>query len=334
VIELIDIEKELNHLWDGIESKSKVRAALFNLICFVPDGEHLAYVERITRFVLGKLPCRVLFLLFDPDSEQEYLRTTASMERIGESDPPILCDQIRIAFSKEYAERVPFLVTPHLLPDLPISLLWEGDPTDQPKIFPQLEKIAGRILFDPSSLPQLPDFARFTLNLMQNTNSVVRDQKWGCCEGWRKVIRQISSASENLDHLRRASSVKIHYSVRKSAFEQDPQIQAVYLQSWLTSQLGWTSTQVELIEEQREEEPFGTVVKIEIESDLGGHFLLEHDRKGNFVRVKSDSPEKCDLPYTLFLHHLKREESFARELLRSGESQHYTETLKFLSAQK
>lgn len=346
-IELIDIEGELNRLWDGIESKRKIRAALFNLIVYIQDRAHLDYVERITRFVLKKLPCRVIFLIFDPAATEHYLRTRVSVEMVGTGDQPISCDQIRIEFSPAHRDRVPFLVFPHLLPDLPISLLWEGDPEQAAVVFPPLEKLAGRLLFDPDSLRQLSRFAKFTLDLMENFDGDIADQKWGCCEGWRTVIRQAFASQENLTHLERVKEITFHYTERESDFPRDSRIQPFYLQAWLASRLGWTfssfteneisykrggeSLLVRMVAERRDTEPYGTVVAIELNSYLGGHFSFTHAPKGNFVQIKSDSPEKCDLPYTLYLQHLKREESFARELLRTGMSRHYCDTLRYIA---
>lgn len=349
-VELINIEQELERLWEEVEGKNKVKAALLNLIVYLKDPQHANYVDRVTQFVMQRFPCRVIFIMADPEAKEEYLRTTVSVKTISEGEQPISCDQIHIAFSPAHKERVPFLIFPHLLPDLPICLLWEGDPTDEPTIFPALEKCATRLIFDPDSLEELPQFARFVLDLTERFAGDIADQKWGCTEGWRNVVRQAFRTAENIDQIRTTRTLRIDYTTRKTDFPRDPRIQAIYLQGWLAAQLEWEfvgigskgektelsyrggggEVVVELIPHANDQEPFGTIMAIDLLSHNGGHFNFTHDPSGSYVKVKSDSPEKCEIPYTLYLPHLRREESFAHEVLRTGMSRHYYNMLRKL----
>jgi Glucose-6-phosphate dehydrogenase subunit N-terminal domain len=350
-ISLINVEHELNRLWESVEAKNKVKAALFNLIVYLKDPRRTDYVDRVTQFVLQRFPCRTIFLIADPEAKEEYLRITASVKTIGEGDQPISCDQIHIAFSATLRKRVPFLIFPHLLPDLPVVVLWEGDPTDEPTIFPVLEQCATRLIFDPDCLEELPEFARFIMGLTERFSGDIADQKWGSTEGWRNVMRQAFRTQENIDHIKKMHTLRIEYTTGPTDFPRDPRIQAIYLQGWLAAQLEWhfekleeskDSTQlfyqscgervtVALVPRENESEPFGAISMVDLMSGGGAHFNFTHEPSGHFVRVKSDSPEKCDLPYTLYLPHVRREESFAHEVLRTGMSRHYYNMLRELA---
>lgn len=350
-IDLVNVEQELDRLWEAVEGKNKVKAALFNLIVYLRDPRRTRYVDRVTQFVMQRFPCRVIFLIADPEAEEEYLRTTVSVKTICEGEQPISCDQIHIAFSPTHRKRVPFLIFPHLLPDLPVCLLWEGDPTDEPIIFPALEQCATRLIFDPDCLEELPAFARFVIALTERFSGDIADQKWGCTEGWRNVMRQAFRSQENLDSIRKTRTLRIEYTTGPTDFPRDPRIQAIYLQGWLAAQLDWhfesikereertelvyqytgERVTVELIPRRNDDEPFGTICLVDLVSRGDAHFNFAHEPSGSFVRVKSDSPEKCDLPYTLYLPHLRREESFAHEVLRTGMSRHYYNMLRELA---
>ena len=73
--------------------------------------------------MIEKFPSRVIFLTADRQSKADELSADVS---VIESD--VVCDWIEIRATEKTIEKIPFVVLPHLLTDLPIYVVWGEDP--------------------------------------------------------------------------------------------------------------------------------------------------------------------------------------------------------------
>src|SRR5690348_8539575 len=135
IVDPAKIEPELIRIWEGL-AKEKMRACLFNLIVFNRLSDRTDYIRDIVQKVSEKYPCRVLFITQDPQSPHSYLKTAVSVVGNG----TIACDYIDIGFAGPEMQRVPFVLLPHIIPDLPVSLLWTEDPSHDHPLFEPLIK--------------------------------------------------------------------------------------------------------------------------------------------------------------------------------------------------
>src|SRR5690625_570048 len=158
-IQLTDINEELNRLWDAEQGENKTRASLFTLVLYVQKDERLSFSEELIQSVVSKLPCRVILIVSDETAGKGYLRTSVNSETVGEGDLQIFCEIIRIEVAGSLHRRVPFIIIPQILPDLPVYLLWTQNPATENAILPYLEPIADRIIFDPESTDNLQSYA-------------------------------------------------------------------------------------------------------------------------------------------------------------------------------
>lgn len=206
----------------AIKASTKAKAALFNLIISIPDGEHLSYVEGASRRILSKFPCRVFFLLEDPDPKHDFLQVKAGIKVVNE----ISCDQIQIEFAGGQRERVPFILLPHLLPDLPVHWLWIGDPRPEDLLFTPFKNSLTSIILDLDSLEGLLTWGPHVLS----STTILSDLKWAATDGWRRILSTVFSPSEKLARLQKSRLLKVVYSTRSSTFFRDARLQAFYLQ--------------------------------------------------------------------------------------------------------
>ena len=154
------IETELIKIWEELAKENKMRASLFNLIVFNRLSARTDYIRSIVQKVVEKFPCRTLFVSQDPDAKQTYLKTAVSVVIPKAEESTVACDQIDIGVAGSELERVPFLLLPHILPDLPIYLLWAEDPSQPHPLFSPLIRLATRIIFDSESADNLLSFSR------------------------------------------------------------------------------------------------------------------------------------------------------------------------------
>jgi hypothetical protein len=225
------IEPELIRIWEGL-AKEKMRACLFNLIVFNRLSARTDYIRNIIQKVSEKYPCRVLFISSDPDAHQPYLKTAVSVVGSGN----IACDYIDIGVSGPDIEKVPFVLLPHIIPDLPVSLLWTEDPSIPHPLFAPLSKLSTRIIFDSESADSLLAFSQTVLKLRAETGVDTADLNWARTEGWRDLIASLFHSGENIDQLH---DVRLTYNARETEFFCHLKVQSLYLLAWISSRLKW-----------------------------------------------------------------------------------------------
>jgi glucose-6-phosphate dehydrogenase assembly protein OpcA len=329
------VESELVRIWEGL-AKEKTRACLFNLIIFNNISARTDYFRDIVQKVSEKYPCRVLFISSDPDAHTPYLKTAVSVVGQGE----IACDYIDIGVSGPDLQRVPFVLWPHIIPDLPVTLLWTEDPSKPHPLFEPLSKLASRVIFDSESADSLLAFSKKVLKLREETGIDTADLNWARTEGWRDLIASLFRSGE-----RQVKEIKITYNARETEFFCHLKVQSMYLLSWISSRLGWTfveatknlhftfknqTAQINSI--QWEKLGPGTVISVEITMDDGQHFACARiPTEYHRVTVQVSSEEKCELPYQFFLGRTATGQSLVKEIITKGTSTHYLEMLKNLS---
>ncbi|MBS0624389.1 MAG: glucose-6-phosphate dehydrogenase assembly protein OpcA [Verrucomicrobia bacterium] len=352
-ISIPNINDELIRLWDQENGEDKIRASLFNLIVYVQDPARLKESEDLVKHVISKFPSRVIFLVINNKPEEESLNVQVSSQTIGEGDLKIFCEMIRIEANGSTVERVPFLIFPQILPDLPVYLLWTQDPSTDNVILPHLIPYATRIIFNAESTHNLHAFASSLLSLSHKFHCELGDLHWNALEGWRRVLMESFNTKERFLSLGRAHHIFISYNKPESLSHQQVEIQAAYLQAWLASQLNLNFETFELVEgnirlsyrrpmhevvvllrpTHEPALPAGAIVKVEISSVLNnGHHLFErHPQLRQVIEYFSDNTS-CDLPNVASLQVLPPGQEIIQEIFYPQDKTHYLNALRVLSA--
>lgn len=314
-----NVESELMRIWDGL-AKEKVRACLFNLIVFNRISSRTDYFRNIVQKVSEKYPCRVLFISTDPDSHTPYLKTAVSVVGSGS----IACDYIDIGVSGPDLQRVPFVVWPHIVPDLPVTLLWTEDPTKFHSLFEPLSKLASRVIFDSECADNLPAFSEKVLGLK---GIDVADLNWARTEGWRDLIASLFHSQEKT-----IEEIKISYNASETEFFCHLKVQSLYLVNWLASRLHWHKKQKVKIEADKWEKlgP-GTVISVDLTTEDGTHYACSRiPTQYHYVTIQIASQQQCELPYQFVLGKTATGQSLVKEIITKGTSVHYLDMLKHL----
>lgn len=347
-IQLININKELSRLWESEQGEKKTRASLFNFILFVQKSERLTFYESLIKSVVSKFPCRVMMII--SGSGENYLRTSVDSETISQGDLQIYCELIRIDVGGTLAERVPFILIPHILPDLPVYLLWTQDPATENTILPHLEPFADRIIFDSESTHDLQLYAKSVLSLQQRFHCAIGDLNWSALSGWRQLFRQTFDTFDSFIHLVQSKIIRIHYNKRSN---RNTEIEAAYLQAWIASRLNWKFQSVEinegnirlsyhkptnevtilLIPEEVSELNPGTLLGIEIECEKNkAHYIFKRHPQTRQVFVQFSDKERCDLPTCSYLSGVSEGREIIEEIFYPSTGPHYREMLEILTA--
>jgi glucose-6-phosphate dehydrogenase assembly protein OpcA len=348
ILQIVDpskIEPELIRIWEALAKEKKTRASLFNLVVFNCLSPRTDYIRSIVRIIVEKFPCRTLFITSDPTSAHPYLKTAVSVCIPQAKESSFACDQIDIGVAGPNLERAAELVLPHLLPDLPIYLLWAEDPSSPPPHFAPLANLATRIIFDSESADNLLAFSKSILRLKSERGADVADLNWARTEGWRDLIASLFDAKERRKSLAQIKKLRIIYNARETEFFCHLKIQAMYLLGWLSSRLKWKFTQAKkdllfrfegkeakIDAEKWEKIGSGTILGVEIETEDG--LKIEAKRlpeQYHRVKIQISTLDKCDLPYQFLLGQTATGQSLVKEICTNGTSAHYLDMLEELN---
>lgn len=344
IVEPSQIEKKLLQIWDELAKANKMRASLFNLIVFNRLSPRTDYFRAIVQKIIDRFPCRVLFISHDPDESKEYLKTAVSVIA-PEQQSTIACDNIDIGVAGPEWERVFSLVLPHIVPDLPIYLLWAEDPSKNHPLFQSLSDLADRVIFDSESAASLYDFAKTVLSLKEKRNIHVADLNWARLEGWRDLLISTFEPTERMDDLKEIEELKILYNAHETQFFCHLKIQAMYLLAHLSSRLGWqlrkakgkkgvftflfeNSIKANIEPTSWETLGSGTVISIEIKTKKETRYCMAREKEAKHqAAIQILTPEHCDLPTHFQLGKTASGRSLVREIFLGGTSSHFLEAL-------
>ena len=347
-----EIETTLAHIWDSFQGTNKMRACLFNLIIYTQKGARTTYFATIAQKVIEKFPSRILFITYDQESQDPELKTAVSVMTAEAGTSVIACDLIEVAVSSHNHNQVPFVILPHILPDLPIYVVYADDPTADNPIARELETFANRVIFDSESASDLTAFARIVTKKSRLEHIDVADLNWARIEGWRQLFANLFKASDELNLLRKAVKIDIEFNSYATSAFCKTKTQSIYLQSWLACQLDWDLDSVSnknnrlifsyktknqsLTVTLKSKEVSGTLpgrpLTIAIETADKTHYLFQRKTDlPHHVIIEKSTPAACSLPTTFIFEQDVSGKSLVSEICHKGSSQHYLKVLSQLA---
>jgi len=255
--------------------------------------------------------------------------------------------------SGEMRMRVPLLILPHILPDLPVFFIWAEKPIITDPLFVQLSKFATRLIFDSECSESLPEFANDLLTLHAHAACTdVADLNWARTENWRDALSTTFYPAQKFADLKEATEIKITFNAASTAFFCHTNIQALYLQIWLASRLNWkfksgqkTKEALVFIYTREDGEVVisltftqearlapGIVVSLDITSKNGTHYAFSRDlKKPHQIKLSYSTRELCEMPAYFLFAKGEKGQSLVKEISHKGTSQHYLAVLERVS---
>ncbi len=345
-----NIQSELDTLWNSLENKNKMHAALFNLIFYTKKTPRDEYIRKIAHKLIEKFPARIFVISSDPSAQGDFTKTAVAVISTEQGEYDITCDFIEISVAGKGEEQVPFIILPHIIPDLPVFLVWAEDPTKKNPLAAQLQKFATRIIFDSETTENLALFAKAALETKKNSHCEIADLNWARLESWRDLI--CHTFSGQVDKLSQISSVSITFNAQETPFFCHTKIQSIYLQAWLASQLKWHLQSIEkkptsqtfiyesdkrtiqvLIEEKRDANlPPGLILSVDLTTTEKERFLFQRDTKApHQISLEYMNANECRLPTQFMITKGESGQSLVKEICHKGTSQHYLDVLQTLA---
>jgi glucose-6-phosphate dehydrogenase assembly protein OpcA len=353
IVTASSIQKELNILWDSLENKNKMRASLFNLIFYSRSSPRDEYIRKITQKIIEKFPARIFFITSEDSSEKMAVKTAVSIMSAEQGEYDVTSDFIEVSTTRASELDVPFIILPHIIPDLPIFVVWAEDPSSQSPLREALEQIATRFIFDSETTQDLQLFAKSILSIKEHSRCEIADLNWARLESWRDLLTSVFNDDSLLAKLKKVHNLHIEYNAQQTPFFCHTKIQSIYLQAWLASRLEWkikTSKAVgealEITYETEGKEPIivritakkqttlppGLILSVSIEDGEKDHFLFQRSAESqNQITCTYSSKMECALPTKFLIAKGESGQSLVREICHKGTSQHYLEIITLLS---
>jgi len=350
-IDISTISSKLSQLRHQQDQASALKACLFNLVVYSQDKCRSTYLQEFIKSVVKYFSCRIIFVEGDHSTDPDHLGATVSAETAGKKDLATACERITIEAGKSYLSRVPFIVLPLLIPDLPVFLLWGLNPTIDNKVLPPLKKIATRFIFDSETVEDLPRFCATLTDKNSEDAQEMIDMNWARLSGWRKVMPQVFDSSEKISQLTSTKTLRITYNAKVNDCFQRNEWQALYFQGWLATQLGWKpqgikrnhqglqisysndaneQVTVAVVGKEHASSSPGVLLNVDINTYDKTHLTLTNNEKAQQVLIEASTPHHCQVPYSLALLDTEHGPYFIREVFYEPVSHHYVKMLQVL----
>ena len=293
----------------------------------------------------------MIFVCVDKISRQDFLKTEVSILSSSKGEFDVACDYIHIEAGGSHDERIPFIVLPHILPDLPVYLLWAEDPCKRDPLCESLGKFAGRFIFDSESAENLPNFASSILEYQAKLHCDIADLNWARIENWRDMLSMAFYSEDKLKLILQAKQIFITFNAQETAFFCHTRIQATYLQAWLACQLGWefqtlkiaknslhfvyksqlNPIEITLTSEQHAQLPPGLILSVEIQTTENQQFKFTRDlEQMHQITYQHSTLSQCDLPSYYIFTKAESGHSLVKEICHRGTSEHFLKVLNLV----
>jgi len=302
---------------------AEARASVLNLIAVVGSERQLTEVSHTLDALSVTNPSRTLILLAQHDRSAAKLEAEVSAQTRTESGHRVTTERVLLHAHGDVAAHLASLVTPLLIPDLPVVLWWPGRPDFDNPLFDDLCELADRLVVDtdegfgPPDLKRLLEIAR-----RDHAGASIGDFNWARLIPWRHLAAQFFDIPGMLAHLTQIHGVAVYHGRDGST------TQARLLGGWIQGRMA--SVGIDVPVEFRPDDAYEHgVCRFVIYSrgpDGQARFSISHQPGGRLsTEVRVDAQDFVDR--TVRLTRRAAEELLAIELTLPGHDALFEEAL-------
>jgi glucose-6-phosphate dehydrogenase assembly protein OpcA len=245
------IERELQRLIRLPQNTSTsgvpgTRTAVLNLVAYAADVVTMERIVATLAALVDHHPSRtVVAMVNQGGAGQIDAQVHVDCRAMGTTGLRVCSEHVILSVSPAALRRVPNVVLPLLLSDLPVVFWWPGEPALREPILYDMLRPANRFVVDTLGFVHV-ERSLVTLDALRHRASVgvdLADLNWGRLLPWRELVAQFGDMAAWRAHLTRVDLVEIELG--KPTDARSNRAQALLLAGWLASRLGWTPTEME-----------------------------------------------------------------------------------------
>lgn len=246
------IEREVNRLWQAASERPELagaggapegltRICMLTLVAVARDASTLSRLTDVIQRLTPRYPSRSILVRCGATGSDELgAWVSVHCEGADRGRPRVCCEQIVLAAGGRALSRVPGIVLPLLVPDLPVYLWWGEDvPMAEgaaAEVARHLVAASDCLVVDSATTARPLTTLAAAAALAAPLTGGLRDLTWGRLTPWREVIAQSFEPAPMAAMLDRLERVAVAADATGS--EADT-IEALLLIGWLASRLGW-----------------------------------------------------------------------------------------------
>ncbi len=218
---------------------AEARASVLNLITVVTTENQLASVERVLDGLSNTNPSRSLVLLAQQERTGGKLEARISAQSRTESGHRVTTEEVLIHAHGQVAAHLASIVTPLLIPDLPVIVWWPGRPAFDSQLFHDLCLLADRLVVDTDEGFEPSDFRRLlAVARRDHAHASIGDFNWARLIAWRHVAAQFFDMPGMLPLLAQIQGVTVWHGIDRGT------AQAKLLGGWIQSRMAKVGIEV------------------------------------------------------------------------------------------
>ncbi|MGH9869693.1 MAG: glucose-6-phosphate dehydrogenase assembly protein OpcA [Candidatus Polarisedimenticolia bacterium] len=352
-VELPAIERELAALSEKAQGTAEgiSRACQLNLLVCCRGVAQARDAEAVVASISAECPSRAIVTVVDESTGQDRLEAAISAHcAVGgaQQGQQVCCEQITLTGSGRGVERLPRVVLPLLLPDLPVAVWYPEDPgltekSGYASVARALAGTADRVVMNARGLHD----AWRSLLALASLETIIADLSWQRLRGWREMTATFFDSHAFEAYPARLSRLRVAYAVPfHTARQPHPHAgaaEAILLACWAASRLQWRpagvsdgactlerphgagTAELALVPEPSAR-PAGQVIAFVLESP-DATFRLERSEVLDCVTSTVTIPETCPVPRSARVAEREDGELLCRALGPGADDAVYAEAL-------
>ncbi|HPI74211.1 MAG TPA: glucose-6-phosphate dehydrogenase assembly protein OpcA [bacterium] len=235
---LPQIESALDEFWrnqaqDG--ERAVLRSAMSTLI-LVATGvpRYQSFLQSLPELIRQR-PGRIILIRLQPTGETVEAFISAHCRVSSQGGKQLCCEQITLHCPSALTTKLPGIVSPLLLPDLPVLLWWPDAPQAGVGIFSSLCSTIDRLIIQSGAwIAGWRDLCSLAQWIVRHQPQVrIMDLTWASLTGWREALAQFFDAKEGVVLLHGIERIEIQAA--PAGFS--PAVG--WLLAWLATVLQW-----------------------------------------------------------------------------------------------
>lgn len=220
----------------GIEG-SAVRLSVLNLVAACVDVDSADLASQAVGRLGAKHPARAIIILADPEGP-EQMEADLSLQCSAVDEGQVCAEQVRLHVGGQAAYHMASVVTPLLVPDIPVYLWLVGSPPLHQAFGQDAVAICERLIIDSGEYEDHAGTLRMLADELEAVGDAISlcDVAWERTRIWRQLIAQSFDGGEMRPFVHGITRVDVECSGGRIS------AQTWLIAGWLASRLDWPTS--------------------------------------------------------------------------------------------
>ncbi|HZS94954.1 MAG TPA: glucose-6-phosphate dehydrogenase assembly protein OpcA [Chloroflexota bacterium] len=292
-VDMTDVSGHLADLWSQVSNKNgvgAVRTHTSNLVVYAGEPDEAKDLEELLRQLAERHPSRTVMVISDRQHPTPSVDARADVycQQVPSLNAPLCHEQVIVTAHGRAADHPASIVSPLLLPELPTSLWWPGQPLFGHRVFHRLLELASELIVDSGQFNSPGDgFA--SISRILRSGMRVKDLNWVRLSPWRDIVAGFFDGQVWAPYAYGIRSIRVTFGSGKDA--------SAYITAGTLLLLGWIGCRLEWQPDTTLERPIrGSIAMSVLQGERLIPIDLGFEDRGSEVRGRLTGIEVISQP--------------------------------------